>query len=124
MRLEKILHTIVLFSPETACILSECYLDIKCEWHAIRNFRDMSHLTLTEVLEMVWDDDGASEPESEGDELSGADFLCHTDDGDHILGCCKQKLIQVDLREDPCYRSSLLLLDPSLLEVIVRKLAV
>ena len=34
----------------------------------------MSHLTLTEVLELVQDDDDASEAESEGDELSGADF--------------------------------------------------
>ena len=59
-----------------------------------------------------------------GDELSGADFLGHTDDGDHTLGFHEQQLIQVDLRKDPCYRSSLLLLDPSVLEVIVRKLAV
>lgn len=35
----------------------------------------MSHLTLTEVLEMVGDDDDASEAESEGDELSGVDFF-------------------------------------------------
>ena len=42
----------------------------------------MSHLTLTEVLELVQDDDDASEAESEGDELSGAEFLGNGGDCD------------------------------------------
>ena len=77
----------------------------------------MSHLTLTEVLELVQDDDDASEAESEGDELSGADFLGNGGDCDR-----EHELLRIDAREDPCYRSSLLLLDQSLVEVMFQKL--
>jgi hypothetical protein len=88
-------------------------------------------LTLNEVLELVQnEEDDVSEVESEDDELSGADILGNdsrsallADDGLRTLGCGEHDLLYIDTREDPCYRSSLLLLDPSLVEVMLQKAA-
>ena len=57
------------------------------------------------------EEDDVSEVESEDDELPGADILGN---GLRTLGCGEHDLLYIDTREDPCYRSSLLLLDPSL----------
>ena len=83
-----------------------------------------SRLTLNEVLELALNEEDVSENESEDDELSGADFIGNNGRsavlagvGLRTLDSSEHEILSVDSRQDPCYRSSLLLLDQSLMEV-------
>ena len=80
-------------------------------------------LTLSDVVDLMERDAEVSEEEASGDdeELCGADYL--RSDGSAALllnatsDCDETEFFAVDTRADPCNRSSLLLLDQSLMEV-------
>ena len=81
-------------------------------------------LSLNEVLQLVQEENGDSAEEASGDEeeLSGADYV-HKDGRPMLLGdgtrgysrdAHESEFFTVNMREDPCYRISSLLLDQSL----------